>query len=348
MLFTSKKKIFFSGLLAWTCWILFYIVIFKIQTSETWGASIISSATSNYTFALLSIGIWHICRKIPFGKVPFILLAFIHFILANIFSALWIVIVYGSWYLQVGDEMLQVIPLREIIGWQFMFGIILYLLNAGVFYTIIYYRQFKEKELGEKELKILSREAQLNALKMQMNPHFLFNSLNSVNALIKDRPDQAREMMAKLSDLLRFSLDTKEKSLITLKEELDIMHKYLEIEEVRFTDRLKILETIEPGLESVKVPALLLQPLVENSVRHGLTARRGEGWIKINISSHDGNLLITISNLVKQGNFVKHGSGTSLENIRQRLSLLFQENSKLSIIDSESGIFTIKLIIPIL
>ncbi len=344
-----KRRILLNGFIVWTFWVLFYIILFRIQTGRSWGATIISAATTNYTFAVLSIAIWYICRGIPFGKIHFVPLLLIHFILANVFSALWLLIIYGSWYLQVGDEMFTVVPLREIIGWQYLLGVIIYLLNAGIFYMLIYYRQFREKELAEKELKILSRDAELQALKMQIHPHFLFNALNSINALIKEQPDLARKMMGKLSDLLRFSLETREKPLIPLKEEIDLMHQYLEIEKVRFSDRIVIEEQIEPGLETWRVPAMILQPLLENSVRHGIAARRGNGWIRINIDSNDDLLRITVANSVASGGSKQNdgagSTGTGLENIRQRLHLLYQDNCTFSI-QPGPDVFTVAISLP--
>lgn len=341
----SSRKILFNGLIIWTFWVLYYMVLFKIQTGQEWVTALISSCSNNYTYALLSIGIWYICRHIAFGRVRFVPQLFLHFILANLFSALWILIVYGSWYLQEGDVIFTIVPIKDIIIWQFMLGVLIYLLSTGVFYTIIYYHQFREKELREKEQMILVRDAELKALKMQIHPHFLFNALNSVNALIKEKPDLARKMMGKLSDLLRFSLETRGKPLIPLKEEIDLMHQYLEIEKVRFSDRISIEETIEPGLETWKVPAMILQPLLENSVRHGIAAKRGKGWIRIMIGRQDERLAITVSNSVASGSPKQESTGTGLENIRQRLLLLYQGSGTFSVA-SGSDMFTVSIAIP--
>jgi len=184
---------------------------------------------------------------------------------------------------------------------------------------------------------------------MQIHPHFLFNALNSINALIKEQPDLARKMMGKLSDLLRFSLETREKPLIPLKEEIDLMHQYLEIEKVRFSDRIVIEEQIEPGLETWRVPAMILQPLLENSVRHGIAARRGNGWIRINIDSNDDLLRITVANSVASGGSKQNdgagSTGTGLENIRQRLHLLYQDNCTFSI-QPGPDVFTVAISLP--
>jgi len=346
----QRKKIFLNGFLIWTFWIIFYAIIFKFQIGVSWAAALISSAGNYYVYALLSISIWFICKHIPFGYFRLPVLFFIHFFLSIVFSAGWMFFSYGLWYLQAGDAIFTVVGIRTIIGWQFLFGVIIYLLIAGIFYTMIYYRQFRKKELKEAELKLLTRDAELKALKMQINPHFLFNSLNSINALVTSSPQQAREMLVRLSDLLRLTLENRDQMLVTLKKELDLAHLYLEIESFRFGDRLEVLDDIDATLLETPFPAMTLQPLLENAVKHGISSRRGKGTIRMTIKREDGNLCCSVSNTVGNDNRTKFktaANGTGLENITQRLNLLYNDLYSFNIDTSIPNEFTISLKLPI-
>ena len=211
----KSSKFFKQAFILWTIWVIFYALVMYLQIGDMplW-AAFISSADYNYTFAFLSILIWKLCKKIPFDKLNHIIFFAIHFLLAILFSALWLVLFYGIWYLAEGDIIFEIVGFRNIVGWQFLFGMVQYFLVAGIFYTLTYYRGLKQKEIDGAELRALNREAELKALKLQMNPHFLFNSLNSVNALITKDANLARKMISRLSELLRMSLDVNEKIMI--------------------------------------------------------------------------------------------------------------------------------------
>lgn len=354
----SRLRVFFYGFLIWTLWIIFYAIFFMIQIRYSWDIALIASAGTYYPFALLSIVIWIICRKIPFDKYPPIVLIFIHFLFSMFLSALWLFTSYGLWYLQEGSEIFTYLGsysnniggARVVIGWQFLFGMITYLLIAGIFYTIIYYKQFREKQLQEAELKLLTRDAELKALKMQIHPHFLFNSLNSINALVTRNPKQTREMIAKLSELLRVSLESRDKMLVPLKEELEFVHLYLEIEKIRFSDRMEVEEEIDPELLDVPFPAMVLQPLLENAVIYGVSEYRGMGRIRLLMKKEDHRLCCIVTNTVAKkqtrGRSKSKGNGTGLENIRRRLNLFYSGNHDFKTGYPESGRFEVRLSIP--
>ena len=345
-----KKNIFYAFLI-WTSWLIFYAVIMYFQVPEIPAlGALISSMTSHYVYAVLSIPIWFLCKRIHFENISRIAFIVSHFFLGNLFSALWLFLTYGIWYLSTGKEIFDLVHFEQIVGWQYLSGITTYFLVSGIFYTIIYYRRFRDKELKEAELKVLTKEAELKALKMQINPHFLFNSLNSINALIKHSPDQARKMMSLLSDLLRFSLETKEESKIPLKQELEIMHRYLNIERIRFRDRMEVHEEIEQGIDIYKVPAMLLQPLLENSIKHGISSHREKGWISVKLSKHNNNIRISVSNSMgNPANEVqnkKNGLSTGLQNIRKRLNLIYGSRCKFTVNGPKPDIFKVEITIP--
>ena len=338
--------------LIWSGWVLFYAIVMFIQISEIpFWAALIASANYNYTYALLSILIWRICKKISFEKSQKFFFILSHFFLAIFFSVVWLVIVYGSWYLAEGARIFEQVRIREIIGWQYLFGMVQYFLVAGIFYTIIYYRNLKQKEIEQAELKILTRDAELKALKLQMNPHFLFNSLNSINALVTKDPASARKMIAQLSDLLRMSLETHDKLFIPLKEELDLMHTYLAIEQMRFGDKMIFKEDVDPELLTKPFPAMLLQPLLENAVKHGIASTRTGGTISLTVRFISDQIVGTVINETDGGMPLKTANsasnGISINNIRQRLDRMYGDKYSWRIDQSETNKFKVEFKLPL-
>lgn len=347
----NKLKFFIYGFLFWTAWVFLYSLALTIQGQiPSWWIALFSSAVYNYTYGLFSIAIWFICKKISITRFHPVSLVIIHFLLSVFFSAMWLFLVYGSWYLQEGKVIFEIVHFNEIVSWQFLFGMMTYLLVAGIFYTIIYYQQFQEKTIREAEMKLLTRDAELKALKMQINPHFLFNSLNSINALVTKNPTLARKMIEVLSDLFRISLDLKDKILLTVKDELEFAHKYLEIEKIRFSDRLTIREDIDSSLLDKQFPALILQPLLENCIKHGITEKRGKCSIFIKIFKNNSDCITciisnTINKPISRQNIQQ---GTGLKNIKHRLRLLFDNNYIFSLDNADSKEFVVKISIPII
>ncbi|HEX9974696.1 MAG TPA: histidine kinase [bacterium] len=264
---------------------------------------------------------------------------------------MWLFISYGFWYLSEGERIFELVDVRGIIGWQFLFGMIQCFFVAGIFYTVIYHRNLKQQEIEQAELKILTRDAELKALKLQMNPHFLFNSLNSINALVTKDPASARKMIAQLSDLLRMSLETHDKLMIPLKEELDLMHTYLAIEQMRFGDKMIFKEDVAPELLTKPFPAMLLQPLLENAVKHGIASTRTGGTISLTVRLISDQIVGTVINETDGGMPLKTATsasnGISINNIRQRLDRMYGDKYSWQIDQSETNKFKVEFKLPL-
>jgi len=346
-----RKKInpqmIFYGFLAWTVWILFYSLIFNYQVPEVdyWTALFITGI-QYYTYAVIGIFIWRICAQIPVERLPKPLLFLVHFVLSILVSTVWLIFIYGGWYLREGDTIFEAHDIWSTMGWQLSFGMTVYLMIAGISYTVIHYNQIREKEKQQAELKLLSRDAELKALKMQINPHFLFNTLNSINALVSQNPKMSRKVLGLLSDLLRMSLDMKDQLTVPLKDELAFMHTYLEIEKVRFGDRLDYNEEIDPNLLAKWVPNIVLQPLLENAVKHGIADFRGKGWIRLLIKKQDKRIAIKMSNSLKGEISSSNGNGTGLSNVKKRLELLYRDEYQFTYGPVKNE-YQIELIIPL-
>lgn len=214
---------------------------------------------------------------------------------------------------------------RIIIGWLLLsMAIICHLILAEL-------KKAEEAVKLQEQAENLRKEAELFKLRQQLQPHFLFNSLNSINALINKQPRDARTMVQQLSDYLRNTLKKEDDRSVLLKEELYDLQLYLSIEKVRFGHRLKITEDMQVHNEATKVPPFLIQPLVENAIKYGLYGTTGEVDITISVKTSQGNLIFKISNPYDKDGVTVKGTGFGLESIKRRLYLLFARNDLLKI-----------------
>jgi two-component system LytT family sensor kinase len=203
----------------------------------------------------------------------------------------------------------------------------------------------KEKELAEERLTRLKTKAELDALQTKINPHFLFNTLNSIAGLISENPSAAEETVERLSELFRHSLRHTEKDSVTLAEELDLIRTYLEIEKVRLGDRLQYDVRCEEGLRDVMLPAMLIQPLVENSIKHGIATAVGGGSILIDAKELSGACVISVRDSGKEFQEPGEASGFGLRSIQERLKLRYGERASLHIV--RNGHAEIVITIPL-
>jgi two-component system LytT family sensor kinase len=188
----------------------------------------------------------------------------------------------------------------------------------------------------------------LQALKMQLHPHFLFNTLHAISALMDDDVKGARRMIARLSELLRLTLESVGQQEVSLRQELDALERYLEIEQIRFQDRLTVRLAVAPETLGASVPNLVLQPIVENAIRHGIAPRSSAGRIEIRAERQDGMIELQVIDdgpgLSPGGEEFKEGIG--LTNTRARLRQLYGDGHRIEIKDADGGGLAVKLSIP--
>ncbi len=226
-----------------------------------------------------------------------------------------------------------------------------YALLLGVAHFVLYYRRYREREQAAEQLARGLTEARLQALKMQLQPHFLFNTLNAVSALIPADAKPARRMIARLGDLLRVTLDHEATQEVTLREELAFLEPYLEIEQARLEDRLTVVMTIAPETLDARVPHLILQPLVENAVRHGIATRIEPGKVEISASrGPDDRFLQLEIRDDGRGMDRDHELGTrrgvGLTNIRSRLEQLYGREHRFKLENQAAGGVLVRISIP--
>lgn len=229
--------------------------------------------------------------------------------------------------------------------WRFFIGLLFYFLITAFYYIIIYYNTLQEKIIKESELRNLVTEAELKSLKFQINPHFIFNSLNSMSALTTIDPDRARSMILKLADFLRYTLANNGKDKNRLEEELKNIKLYLEIEKIRFEEKFDYTEEIDNEVLDLKVPNMILQPLFENAIKHAVYDSLDKITIKLKCNIENNFLKISLENNFEDG-YSKKGAGIGLQNIKSRLELIYGQKNLVDI-KKEGDIFKVILYIPI-
>jgi len=232
-------------------------------------------------------------------------------------------------------------PLPLLFG----MGVLLYVLSVGLHYASLSAEESRAAESRAAEARTLAREAELQALKMQINPHFLFNSLHSIAALATQDGQRARDMCVKLSDFLRSGLSVAYRESIPLREELALARSYLDVERVRFGDRLRVEEAIDADCEDCGVPALVLQPLVENAVKHGIAGLVEGGWIRFEARRQQGGVCIAIENPVDPDAPAPRKSGMGLAHVRRRLRVRYGETAIFEP-SSREGLYRVVLLLP--
>jgi sensor histidine kinase YesM len=219
----------------------------------------------------------------------------------------------------------------------------------GVIYAFNYYRKYRQHELKASHLETQLAQAQLQALKMQLHPHFLFNTLHAISSLMRKDVEAADSMITRLSDLLRLTLENTGVQEVTLRQELEFLERYLEIEQTRFRDRLQVRMEIEPDTLDARVPNLILQPLVENAIRHGIAPRSAPGWIEIRAARDGETLQLQVRDngpgLPPIGQpTLKEGVG--LANTRARLEQLYGAAQNFELSNREEGGLLVSLTLP--
>ncbi|HEY3824618.1 MAG TPA: histidine kinase [Bryobacteraceae bacterium] len=287
--------------------------------------------------AFVCLSPWYVCRALPFRSTNAVRLIGQHLLAAMVVSA---AVVFLARI--VAEGLSDVRPgLDQRIGAAYpvlaaMIAMI-YLLSIAMHYMVIEAQTSRRSEL-------LAREAQLRALKAQVNPHFLFNSLNSISALTANDPLRAREMCVQLADFLRTSLRLGERAAIPFSEEMALTRMYLGVEQVRFGQKLQISVDVEPACGDCEVPALVIQPLVENAVKHGIALLAQGGEILMLGRIVDEGLRFVIENpydpLAPSSR-----SGIGLANVRQRLEARYGKNARLDV-EASSDVYRVTVIVP--
>ena len=346
-------------LAGWTLFAVFFIGedaarFLLLRQPAQWRGFLVVWLTTAYAWAFLAPFVWWLARSFPFERrnwrrnIGLHLLSSFSFALIEtvLFSA--ITPVFGlPWFPRKFFATFQAVLLID-----FHLNVILYWSIVGIQHGVNYYRKFEEREKLSAQLELRATQlenqlaqARLSALKMQLHPHFLFNTLNAIVVLVRQhRAGEADEMLTNLSELLRQTLDGWETQEVPLRREAELINLYLDIQRVRFQDRLTVEMNLAPATLNALVPSLLLQPLVENAVRHGVSKTSAPVRIELKSNLRDSLLEIQVCDNGPGVSGENSGNGVGLSNTRARLQQLYGERQSLRL-DGRAGGGTIATVV---
>jgi two-component system, LytTR family, sensor histidine kinase AlgZ len=298
-------------------------------------------------YAFICLSAWYTAKSAPIQREKALRLIAVHSLAAALVSYFWMGLGWVLVAFLSTTSTFQGLDRRFAPQAPILFGAgyLLYLLSVASQYVILSLEASREAEARALETSILARDAELKALKAQINPHFLFNSLNSISALTSIDPARARDMCVLLGDFLRLTLGLGEKTSVRFSEELDLLQKYVAIEKVRFGERLRMQETIQEDSRACLLPPLLLQPLVENAVKHGIASLPEGGEIRLAVERQNGRLAIVVENSWDPEAPPRRSGGRGLKNVQQRLEARYGKDASLRV-DTEGELFQISLSLP--
>jgi two-component system LytT family sensor kinase len=306
-----------------------------------------------YAWAVLVPGILWMARRYRFGRQNWKRAAAMHALGVLGFTLTHAVITISARVLIMkvpgGRDLDWWMSFRELFFLNFDWEMMTYWAIIGLSHALDFHRESQDRELTAAQLQTRLAEAQLQALQRQLHPHFLFNTLHTISALMHRDTEAADAMLARLSDLLRLTLDRVGTQQVALKDELDFLQKYLDIERTRFADRLQVATDIQPDTLDASVPNLVLQPLVENALRHGIAPKVGGGRIEIQTRREGDNLRLVVRDNgagLSPGALNAFATGVGLSNTRSRLEHLYAGRHRFEFNTPPGGGLTVTIVIP--
>ncbi len=318
----------------------------KLGTPVSWGFAVTRSLADWYVFALLSLPALRLAGRFPLGDAPTRWLLALHVVASLVFSLVWMLLRAGV------AVWLEQRPFAETLRYALVatlvFNLLVYWVTIVVAHAFGFYARMRERERRGLELEKRLAESRLQALQMQLNPHFLFNALHGVSALMYRDVDAADRMLVRLSELLRHALDRSDAQRVPLRDELAFLDRYLELEQIRFAGRLSIVREVEDATVDALVPNLILQPLVENAIKHGLASMIAPGTITLRAQRLPGSRLQleVEDNGVGLGQGKTGGTGIGLVNCRARLQQLYGERAHVELASGSAGGVCVKVELP--
>jgi two-component system, LytTR family, sensor histidine kinase AlgZ len=298
-----------------------------------------------YSFVCLSA--WYVSRATPLTTSGILRILASSGLAASVAGGFWLGLAQ-SW-VAVLSSTAAFAPAADRYARQmpfvFAIGVMLFLLALAVHYVLIAFETARQAERRQLELEILARDAELRALRAQIDPHFLYNSLNSISALTASDPPGARRMCVLLGEFLRNTLNVSARQRISLADELALAERFLSIEQVRFGSRLQIERRVDEASSTCLVPPLILQPLVENAVTHGIAGLLEGGVIRLDISRTNGDLRIVLENPRDSDAAAPRPGGMGLDNVRRRLAAMFGHDATMET-HAGAGQFRVELHLP--
>ena len=321
-----------------------YVYFARTQRAVPFWRALAWQMSATLVFALSTPMVLWLARRYPFGRAAWRRALAVHLLAGTAIAAVWAAchIVLDTAF----DRGLQNFDLAERARAMFLIldkELLVYWIIVIISHAVDYYQRYREGELR-------ASQAQLHALKMQLHPHFLFNALHSISALVHTDPEAADKMIARLGDFLRLTLDTAAAQEAPLSQEIEFLNCYLEIERIRFRDRLTTRIEVDPQALECRVPNLILQPIVENAIRHGVAPRSAPGRVEVRAERKGGSLRLQVKDngrgLPAGGACATKGGGVGLSNTRSRLRQLYGAAYSFEIENDPAGGAVVTLEIP--
>jgi two-component system sensor histidine kinase AlgZ len=342
----SDRKKLLPYLLVWLCLGL-PIAFFLVQSgSEPWWNAVIFSIPVTMAYGQICLSAYFVCRAFPLSGKNIIPITLVMMAAAAVSSLLWIAL--GRLWISICEQMnwLTVgMPTYETVL-LFGIGTVLYVLSATIYYLMLEFDKTKLAERRELESKLGAQEAELKMLRTQIDPHFLFNSLNSISALTSQDPARAREMTLKLSEFFRQSLNLAAKTKIPLNEEMRLNENFLAIEKIRFGSRLQTEMAVDDPAALCQVPPMILQPLIENAIKHGVEQLMEGGVIRISARCDGARLRLSVENPFDREQRSSRENGIGLTNITRRLQAIYGDQARIDWIKQENT-FRAEITLPV-
>lgn len=331
-------------LLVWSAIMVTHISINYLTEKISLYEALVDTIISDGTFAAMALGVWYPIRYLNGETQPTMTFIRHHLGMAASFLIIWATTITCSLQMLIEDPLFHFL-FDQSLPWRILTTFLFYCLTVVAYYLYIYYSSFKQTQLAEAELKTLVKETELNLLKSQLNPHFIFNSLNSISSLTISDPACAQEMIVKLSAYIRYALRQNGNQSVTFAEELTNTKLYLEIEKIRFGEKLKLDDQCKEECHNAKVPNMLLQPLLENAIKHGVYESLEPVFIQLDCEMLDQKLVVRIKNDYEPDGRSTNGNGFGLKSVKERLLLLYGDKGSMRIRDEQNK-FLVELTIP--
>src|SRR5262245_1965799 len=309
----------------------------------TWRRALVIALADWYVWALLAPAIAWLARRFAIERRSWLRSLLVH-IPASLFFSIPKMVIEFRLLQWLDPPSAQRYPVLQFPSTLFTYYAIL-----GAIYAFDYYGKYREHELKASQLQAQLAQAQLQSLKMQLHPHFLFNTLHAISSLMRRDVEGAERMITRLSDLLRLTLENVGAQETSLRQELEFLERYLEIEQTRFRDRLQVKMDIEPEALDARVPNLILQPLVENAVRHGIAPHAAPGLIEISARLKENKLELQVSDNgagLPDARRAQVKEGVGLGNTRARLDQLYGADYLFDLSNRDKGGLVVSLTIP--
>lgn len=333
----------------WLIWLLTGLgqsLLIYFVTDLSIGASLSDGLVSAILYSLLATALWFPIQQFNKQKGSALILLTNHLIILAITVVLWLFGVKIIVSSLAGEKDIYSEFWNLSFYYRLAAGVFIYVLISLTYYLLISVENINKQKINEANLENMLRETELLMLRSQINPHFLFNSLNSISSLTITNPEKAREMVVKLSEFMRYALSRKDEKYVTLDKELQNLRLYLEIEKVRFGERLVLEEKVEKDDYTLKIPNMILQPLYENAIKHGVYESLEQVYIRLETIRSDRGTTIKITNNFDPESIPAKGTGTGLQNVQRRLDIFYSSKAYLTT-RKENNTFIAEIYIPI-